>query len=150
MAGIQNISIEDLLDLKKLRYTKARTGDRTTYTATGSISVLGQSPKKLPNLDHLILIGDFDCSQNDLLTLHGSPQEVSGNFICRNNPRLTTLFGLPEKIGGKIVSDHGTFASLAKLKEERPELLKPGTGGKDSGKDTGVAAKILGMFGFKN
>jgi hypothetical protein len=149
MPGIQNISIEDLLEMKRLRYTKARAGDRTIYTATGSISVAAQSLKKLPDLGALIVVGDFDCSQNDLLTLRGAPLEVTGNFICKDNPRLPSLLGLPEKVGGKIVTDHGVFASRSRLKEERPELLKAAAGGGNGGQDTGIVGRILSGFGFK-
>jgi hypothetical protein len=41
----------------------------------------------------------FDCSDNKLTTLEGSPREVVGDFLCYRN-RLTTLEGAPREVGG--------------------------------------------------
>jgi hypothetical protein len=43
----------------------------------------------------------FDCSNNQLTTLEGSPSRVDGNFYCYNN-QLTTLEGSPSKVGGNF------------------------------------------------
>jgi hypothetical protein len=43
--------------------------------------------------------GIFDCSNNQLRTLEGSPREVDGSFYCYRNP-LISLEGAPEVIKG--------------------------------------------------
>ena len=42
--------------------------------------------------------GNFDCSFNNLTSLEGAPREVGGSFNCYDN-RLTTLEGAPKEIG---------------------------------------------------
>jgi len=46
---------------------------------------------------------DFWCHENQLTSLEGAPQEVGGSFDCSGN-QLTSLKGKPEYIGGKIYS----------------------------------------------
>jgi hypothetical protein len=43
--------------------------------------------------------GDFYCSNNQLTSLEGAPQQVRWDFYCSNN-QLTTLEGAPQKVGG--------------------------------------------------
>ncbi len=43
--------------------------------------------------------GTFDCQDNNLTTLIGSPHFVSEHFMCNNNS-LTSLEGAPQEIGG--------------------------------------------------
>jgi hypothetical protein len=43
---------------------------------------------------------DFDCYNNKLTSLEGSPKKVGGDFDCHNN-QLTSLVGCPE-IGGDL------------------------------------------------
>lgn len=40
--------------------------------------------------------GYFDCSENNLISLEGSPKEVAGFFDCSSN-QLTSLIGAPKK-----------------------------------------------------
>ncbi len=44
-------------------------------------------------------VGGFYCSYNQLTTLEGGPREVGGYFDCYNN-QLTTLEGSPREVGG--------------------------------------------------
>jgi Leucine-rich repeat (LRR) protein len=44
---------------------------------------------------------DFDCYNNKLTSLEGSPKKVGGDFDCHNN-QLTSLVGCPEVIGVDI------------------------------------------------
>ena len=45
--------------------------------------------------------GYFDCAfLDDLVSLEGAPEEVTGDFFCSNCPKLTSLEGAPEKVGG--------------------------------------------------
>jgi hypothetical protein len=43
-------------------------------------------------------VGSFDCSHNKLFSLEGGPQKVKKNFNCCGN-KLKTLIGAPQKIG---------------------------------------------------
>lgn len=53
--------------------------------------------KKIPDLSNILVEGDFDCSNNQLITLEGAPQEVYGIFSCHNN-KLTSLKGAPREV----------------------------------------------------
>ena len=46
--------------------------------------------------------GGFDCYDNNLTSLEGSPKQVGGDFTCSGNEGLTTLKGSPETVGGKF------------------------------------------------
>jgi len=45
------------------------------------------------------IIGNFDCSFNELKDLKGAPEYVSGDFICIYN-QLKSLEGAPAYVGG--------------------------------------------------
>jgi hypothetical protein len=42
--------------------------------------------------------GTFNCSENELTSLKGAPQQVEWDFDCSNN-RLTSLEGAPQQVG---------------------------------------------------
>lgn len=60
----------------------------------GNVFLINRAFTKLP-LKFNKVIGDFDCSYNELTTLDGCPREVGGNFLCSHN-NLVTLKGGPE------------------------------------------------------
>ena len=47
------------------------------------------------------ITGDFICYRNDLTSLIGGPQKVDGDYICYSN-KLTDLVGCASHIGGKL------------------------------------------------
>jgi hypothetical protein len=53
----------------------------------------------------------FDCSYNQLNTLEGSPTEVGGYFNCGTN-KLTTLEGGPKEVGGNFYCHSNQLTSL--------------------------------------
>jgi hypothetical protein len=55
--------------------------------------------------------GDFDCTNNQLTTLEGSPKEVGGDFSCSTN-RLTILDGGPREVGGSFYCNHNQLITL--------------------------------------
>ena len=55
--------------------------------------------------------GDFDCSYNKLTTLKGSPKTVGGNFCCFYN-NLTTLEGSPQTVGGSFYCYYNKLTTL--------------------------------------
>jgi len=48
-----------------------------------------------------IALGDFNCANNDLISLEGCPKYVGGDFYCFKN-QLTSLDGAPKYIGGNF------------------------------------------------
>jgi len=77
----------------------------------GNLNLSGLGLTKLPNLSHVVVDGDFDCSDNQLSTLEGSPQEVGGGFYCHHN-QLSTLEGGPQKVGGDFNCDFNQLSTL--------------------------------------
>ena len=61
--------------------------------------------------------GDFDCSELDLISLKGAPQEVGGHFKCANN-RLTSLKGAPQIVGGAFNCFRNKLTSLEGAPQE--------------------------------
>lgn len=59
--------------------------------------------------------GNFDISNNNLVSLEGSPFEVGGNFNCSNNEDLKSLDYIPSKISGKL-SVYSYINSIEDLK----------------------------------
>jgi len=49
-------------------------------------------------------VEDFYCNNNSLSTLEGAPRTVRGDFFCQSND-LTSLTGAPDVIGKSFVSD---------------------------------------------
>ena len=99
------------------RYTK---GTWTYNPATGLVDVKGgfDCHFKTPDLEDLKGVrfgkvsGRFYCSENELTSLAGAPQEVRGNFKCGNN-KLTSLEGAPQKVGGYFSCYGNNLTSLA-------------------------------------
>lgn len=61
-----------------------------------SVKGLTKIPLKFGNVT-----GDFDCNDNLLTSLEGSPREVGGSFYCASN-QLTSLEGAPENLSGNF------------------------------------------------
>jgi len=58
------------------------------------------------------VIGIFNCSNNGLESLSGSPSEVSTDFYCSNND-LSSLEGGPDKVGRNFVCCENNLTSLS-------------------------------------
>ena len=55
--------------------------------------------------------GYFDCGNNQLTTLEGSPKYVDSSFYCYNN-KLTTLEGSPNEVGGSFDCSRNQLKTL--------------------------------------
>ena len=89
-----------------------------------SIDVIGDVKLKNLNLNTIPLkfnnvYGDFDCSENDLCDLKGSPKYVDGNFLCSGNC-LTSLKYSPEYINGYFDFSYNFITTL----EDGPMYVK--------------------------
>ena len=51
------------------------------------------------------IIGDFDCSNNDMDSLENCPIEVTGNFVCYNNNFTKADILNVCKVGKRIIHD---------------------------------------------
>ncbi len=87
-----------------------------TINSDGSIDVNGDVAlnnrllKSLP-LKFNEISGYFDCRENQLTSLYGSPRKVRRGFYCNNN-QLTSLKGAPEEVGGNFYCHHNLLRTL--------------------------------------
>lgn len=65
---------------------------------------------KLP-LQFNIVDGNFDISDNELVSLEGSPRKVTGNFHCYKN-EISSLKGSPKEVGGSFIVLKNNIISL--------------------------------------
>lgn len=63
------------------------------------------------------VMGGFDCSNNRLTSLKGSPVIVHGTFSCSNN-KLTSLKYISQKIGGGLYCEHNGLHSMEYVPKE--------------------------------
>jgi hypothetical protein len=56
-------------------------------------------------------VGDFNCSDNNLTSLEGVPQKVERHFVCSNN-KLKNLFGAPQKVSGCFDCSNNNLKTL--------------------------------------
>jgi hypothetical protein len=93
-----------------------------TIQPDGSVDVRGNVDlnklglKKLP-IRFGVVTGWFDCLDNLLTTLEGSPVSVGDHFDCNVN-QLTNLDHFPEEVGGDIYMAQNYLTSLEGLPKE--------------------------------
>jgi len=89
------------LEKKYLSYIPVKFGIVNGYfeCSNNQLTSLNGSPKEVK--------GYFDCSYNQLTTLNGSPKEVKGNFYCSYN-LLTSLEGAPKEVDGDFYCGNNT------------------------------------------
>ena len=59
----------------------------------------------------------FDCSANGLKSLEGAPSKCGGDFDCSNN-RLTSLKGAPKQVGGSYYCRYNQLTTLEGVPRE--------------------------------
>ncbi|MFA9373991.1 MAG: hypothetical protein ACERKK_07520 [Poseidonibacter sp.] len=55
--------------------------------------------------------GSFDISDNELVSLEGSPKKVTGDFMCHKN-EISSLKGGPKEVEGSFIILHNNISSL--------------------------------------
>ena len=70
------------------------------------LSNLLKLPLKFNNVE-----GDFDISDNELVSLEGCPSKVGGNFHCFKN-EISSLKGSPKEVGGSFIVLKNNISSL--------------------------------------
>ena len=101
---------------KKYKIIKYTINDDMSIDVDGNVNLCSKKLKKLP-LKFNYVSGNFLCSDNQLISLKGSPKEVGGNFDCSNN-KLTSLEGAPLKVV------FGSFCCRNSAKLKYSEYLK--------------------------
>ena len=76
----------------------------------GHVYLYGKNLKKLP-LKFGTVTGYFDCTNNKLISLEGSPHTVGDFFKCNGN-QLTSLKGAPHTIGSGFNCEDNKLTSL--------------------------------------
>jgi len=67
--------------------------------------------EKLPDLRKIKINGIFNCSNNQLTTLEGAPEEVGGSFYGYAN-KLTSLEGAPQNVAGNFDCSNNQLITL--------------------------------------
>ena len=73
---------------------------------SGRLTNLFKLPINFNNVE-----GDFDISENELVSLEGSPKKVGGSFLAHKN-ELNSLKGGPKEIKGSFIILHNNITSL--------------------------------------
>ena len=81
------------------------------YTRGGELDISGQQLDSLEGCPQHIT-GSFDCSGNNLSNLVGGPQIVDGDYNCDENYNLTDLTGCASHITGRIYWYNTRITSL--------------------------------------
>lgn len=123
--------------------------DDYTIDVNGYVNLVGRDLTEIPEyIQFGVVIGDFNCYNNQLTSLKGCPKEVRlGNFLCHHN-QLTSLEGAPKEVGRFFQCSFNQLTSL----EGAPENV----GGSfycNYNKLTtlkGAPKKVGGHFGCRN
>jgi hypothetical protein len=78
--------------------------------ANGSVFISSNIYDKIP-IQFGVVIGNFNCGHNFLVSLNGSPVKVSGNFYCNSN-NLASLVGGPKEVGESFRCENNQLISL--------------------------------------
>jgi len=87
------IILDSFLRIKNYTINKNLTVD-----VTGDVIISSKGLKVIP-VQFGVVTGAFNCTENQLTTLQGTPTKVGGNFHCGGN-KLTTLQGGPTEVAG--------------------------------------------------
>jgi hypothetical protein len=79
-----------------------RINDDLSIDVTGNVIFDHGGISEFPNyIQFHIVLGSFNCSGADLISLRGCPMVVTGSFNCGDND-LTSLKYAPKRVGGQF------------------------------------------------
>ncbi len=81
------------------------------FVVRGNLDLSELGLSELPDLSGVIVEGEFNCSNNNLQSLKGAPQNVGDYFDCREN-QLTSLIGAPQCVDGNFYCGENQLTSL--------------------------------------
>ena len=108
---------------QKDRLDKFTEGSWRVNPSTGFVDVDGDFNCRYSGLKNLMGVrfgsvsGNFDCSNNQLTSLEGAPQEVGKDFDCYSN-QLTSLEGAPQEVGRDFSCENNKLTSLEGAPQE--------------------------------
>ena len=82
------------------------------FVFEANLNLSGLDLQELPDLSRVVVLGDFDCSDNELLSLQGAPHLfVGGSFNCSAN-LLYSLSGAPKYVCGNFDCSENMLQNL--------------------------------------
>jgi hypothetical protein len=96
--------------LKELEVEDYIINDDGTVDVNSSVDISFMNLNQIP-VQFGRVRGDFNCSNNQLHSLQGSPQSVGFSFFCHKN-RLTSLKGASQWVGKSFICSHNELTSL--------------------------------------
>jgi hypothetical protein len=121
-------SAEQFLKDLRVDYQKQPDG---TLVVPGDLDISGKGLTRLPDLSSVAVLGDFDCHDNHLTDLKGSPKSVGGDYNCQSND-LKDLSGITKSIRGDILCQHNSgenfrqMFSMYTIDDQLREIVYPG------------------------
>jgi len=97
-------------ELEKFGIENYTFNDDFSIDVNGDVNLYGKGLTKLP-IKFRNVYGNFDITNNRLISLIGCPETVGGNLRCRNN-NLRSLLGSPKTVGGYFYCSSNKLTSL--------------------------------------
>ncbi len=95
---------QSLNDFEIQNYEIIQENGKFIVNVNGDIKLRGKNLNRIP-FNFGIVSGGFYCTNNQLTSLEGAPNEVGGDFYCRYNPIKFTVEDVKNtKIGGGFKS----------------------------------------------
>lgn len=98
------------LQLQLISLDKCTIHDDLSVSVDGSVNLMNKNLTYLP-IKFKKVKGDFLCRKNQLITLRGSPIEVTGNFDCSNN-NITSLRWAPKYVYLSFIASHNKITKI--------------------------------------
>jgi hypothetical protein len=95
---------------KKYKIENYSINDDGTVDVYGDVDLYAMNLTKLP-LKFGKVTGEFQCAENDLISLEGMPSELIGSFYVYAN-KLKSLVGCPSEIGGDFLCNDNLLTNL--------------------------------------
>ena len=97
-------------ELEKFGIENYTFNDDFSIDVNGDVNLYGKGLTKLP-IKFRNVYGNFDITNNRLISLIGCPETVVGNLSCRDN-NLKSLEGGPKTVGGYFYCSSNKLTSL--------------------------------------
>jgi len=105
------IMYESDIDIKSLKILTKEYSD-FEFSVEGNVNISKAGLTKIP-LNFVYIRDNFDCSNNQLISLENCPKIIRGNFDCSNN-KLASLKEFPKEVEGSLIC----YSNNVQFKEE--------------------------------
>jgi len=96
--------------------------DDYSIDVNGNVNLYNRGLRKIPIVFRNVT-GHFECNNNNITSLLGSPKTFVGDFNCQFN-KLTSLEGSPEKVGCYFYCSNNKLISLEGIGEVKGKIYK--------------------------